>query len=579
MPLTPFARASGVSAVLLAASLLLAAPLSAQRPADIAVDSNVTIRMRDGVVLQATVFRPVAEGRYPTLVYRTPYNRAHAPAITDAAVRRGYVVVVQDVRGRYGSSGRFNPYFHDGKDGYDTIEWAAGQPWSDGSVGTFGLSYPGAVQWLAAKEHPRALKAMVPAMTYSTPETFWYSGGVWDGSWLDWVWFNIAPDLRVKANVAGPRTAREARQIADTAMPRLRGLPLAALPDFKGIAPWYYDWMTHPPRDPWWTWATLRGEYAGIPAAVLNISGYYDEPYGPRGAIDNYAGLVAGGGRNRAALILGAWTHGGQEETSAGDRDFGPNARINDAETILGWMDHYIKGAFTLLPSPVRVYVMGVGQWRHYQGWPPEGQRPDTLLLTASGLARRNSSKTTGSRFHSDPANPLTDPYGGTAGAHEYGSLAGRKDLLMFDTPPLDSAVEIVGPITVELTVSATVPDFDIWVQLFDVMPDGSAYNLAGFGGGIQRVSYRHGGPQRELVKPGQEVRVTLDRLVTANHFLPGHRIRLMVASAFAPLFSRNLQTGALEFDSARTQAGEITVHHSPTAVSRLILPTVPVRQ
>jgi putative CocE/NonD family hydrolase len=494
-------------------------------------------------------------------------------------VQRGYAVVVQDVRGRYGSSGSFNPYVHDGKDGFDTIEWASRQPWSNGSVGTFGLSYPGAVQWLAAREHPAALKAMVPAMTYATPETFWYSGGVWDGSWLDWIWYNIAPDLRVKANRAGPRTSPEARQVADTAMPRLRALPLAALPDFKGLAPWYYDWMTHPPGDAWWNWATLSGQYAGVTSAVLNLSGWYDEPYGPKGAIENYAGLVASGGRHRAALILGAWTHGGQEDTTAGDRAFGSNARISDEETILGWMDHYIKGALTNLPPPVRVYLMGVGEWRAYQAWPPEGMRPDTLLLSGRGLVRRSVGTATGSRFHSDPSHPLTDPYRGAAGAHDYAALAGRKDLLLFDTAPLTQPVEVVGPITVELTVSATVPDYDIWVQLFDVFPDGTAWNLAGFGGGLQRISYRNGGPRRELVRPGQKVAIRLDRLVTANHFRPGHRIRLMVASAFAPLFSRNLQTGALEFDSTRTQAGEITVHQAPGAVSRLILPTVPVPQ
>lgn len=578
MPLTPFARASGVAGLLLLSALPFATPLDAQTPSGISIDSAVAITTRDGVALAATVWRPAADGRYPTLVYRTPYNRQHTPAITEAAVRRGYAVVIQDVRGRYGSAGTFNPYLHDGKDGYDTIEWAAKQPWSNGVVGTFGLSYPGAVQWLAAKEHPAALRAMVPAMTYSTPETFWYSGGVWDGSWLDWVWYNIAPDLRAKANAPGPRTSREARQMADSAMPRLRALPLAALPDFRVIAPWYYDWMTHPPRDPWWNWATLSGQYAGVQSAVLNISGWYDEPYGPRGAIDNYLGLVASGGRNRAGLILGAWTHGGQEGSAAGDRDFGPDARISDSTVILGWMDRFLKGDSSASPLPIRAYVMGVGQWREFSSWPPPNLRPDTLLLTTRGLSRRMSGGRS-SRFHSDPAHPLTDPFGGAAGAHEYHSLAGRKDLLMFDSEPLTEAVEIVGPITVELTVSATVPDFDIWVQLFDLMADGSAYNLAGFGGGIQRVSYRNGGPERELLTPGQRVTIRLDRLVTANQFLPGHRIRLMVASNFAPLFSRNLQTGALEFDSATGHAGDITVHHAPGAVSRLILPTVPVRQ
>jgi putative CocE/NonD family hydrolase len=576
MPLTPFARASGVAGMLFLSLRLLAAPLSAQTAA--VIQDEVTVTTRDGVALATRVFRPAAAGRYPTLVYRTPYDRQHTPAITRAAVARGYAVVVQDVRGRYASAGSFNPYRHDGADGYDTIEWAARQPWSNGAVGTFGLSYPGAVQWLAAKDHPAALRAMVPAMTYSTPETFWYSGGVWDGSWLDWVWYNIAPDLRSRGNKAGPRTAGEARQMADTALPRLRGLPLAALPDFQGLAPWYYDWMTHPPGDPWWSWANLAGQYDGIGAAVLNLSGWFDEPYAPRGAIDNYLGLVASGGRDRAGLILGAWTHGGQQETSAGDRDFGPNARISDSAAILGWMDRFLKGDSSAAPLPIRAYVMGVGQWREFSSWPPPSLRPDTLYLAAEGLARRVRGRTS-SHFHSDPAKPLTDPYEGAAGAHNYASLAGRKDLLLFDTRPLERAVEIVGPVTVELTVSATVPDFDIWIQLFDVMPDGSAYNLAGFGGGIQRASYRHGGPERELVTPGQRVKLTFDRLVTANQFLPGHRIRLMVAGSFAPLFSRNLQTGALEFDSARTQPGEITVHHGPGAVSLLILPTVPVPQ
>ena len=132
------------------------------------------------------------------------------PASSAEAIARGYAVVVQDVRGRYGSDGEYEPYRHEGRDGYDTIEWAARQPWSNGGVGTFGLSYPGAVQWLAAVERPPPLKAMVPAMTYATPESFWYSGGVWDGSWLDWTWWNIAPDLRRRLGLPGPKTDAEA---------------------------------------------------------------------------------------------------------------------------------------------------------------------------------------------------------------------------------------------------------------------------------------------------------------------------------------------------------------------------------
>ena len=198
-PRRPAARLlAGGFRLLLSAGLLIGAQtLSAQ--AGVRVDTALAVPMRDGIVLRADVWRPAAGERFPALVYRTPYGRGAAVSgagLVRAAVARGYAVVLQDVRGRYGSGGEFEPYRHEGKDGYDTIEWAAHQTWSTGAVGTFGLSYPGAVQWLTAIEQPPALKAIVPAMTYAAPESFWYSGGVWDGSWLDWTWLNIAPDLR-----------------------------------------------------------------------------------------------------------------------------------------------------------------------------------------------------------------------------------------------------------------------------------------------------------------------------------------------------------------------------------------------
>lgn len=151
---------------------------------------NVEVPMRDGVVLRADVWLPRADGRFPTLVYRTPYGKENAPkewSTFEKLPPRGYAVVIQDVRGRYASDGEFAPYQNEGKDGYDTIEWAAQQPWSDGNIGTFGLSYPGAVQWLAAVENPPHLKAMVPAMTFSTPRNFFYSADCsmargWNGS-------------------------------------------------------------------------------------------------------------------------------------------------------------------------------------------------------------------------------------------------------------------------------------------------------------------------------------------------------------------------------------------------------------
>jgi putative CocE/NonD family hydrolase len=547
--------------------------------------------MRDGVTLRADLYRPEQDGRFPVLVYRTPYGRdgKGATDMARAAVSRGYAVVLQDVRGRYGSGGEYEPYRQEGPDGYDTIEWAAQQPWSTGAVGTFGLSYPGAVQWLAAVERPPSLRAMVPAMTYSDPESFWYSGGVWDGSWLDWTWLNIAPDLRRRLQVPGPRTAEAAESTWKRDGPAARRhRPLGTLADFKDIAPWYYEWMRHPPGDPWWSWAGLEGRYSAVSAAVLNLSGWFDEPYGPGGAVANHMGLVQSrsGDSVRSRLILGPWTHGGQNRTQAGDREFGPGAAIDYTETVLDWMDRYVKGiTLGAKQGPaVRVFVMGANQWRSADRWPLPGTRADTLYLQSPrasnqpGRLLRQASPASSSQtaMVSDPAAPLTDPHEGRPGPHDYRALARRHpQAAVFETPAFTEAREIIGAVVAELQVSATVPDFDIWLQLYDVAPDGTAWNLSSPGTGLLRASYRDGGPERRLVKNGEVVRLKLDRLLTANRFLPGHRLRIVVSPAFYPLFSVNPQTGSQEFESAETQTGQIRIHHSRSHVSRLILPTV----
>ena len=231
------------------------------------------------------------------LVYRTPYGKE--PALEEYttfrhAVEHGYAVVVQDVRGRYASDGEFRPYENEGRDGYDTIEWAARQPWSNGAVGTFGLSYPGAVQWLAAVENPPHLKAMVPAMTFSSAQNFFYAGGLWDMSWIEWIWDNIAPDIRAKTKSARDRRLltrrlrRGARRV-QRCCTRCRSINWKSC---AVIAPYYYDWLKHPYDDPWWDWCDLRNKYGRVHAAVLNFSGWYDDNYGPEGATTNFAGLL-----------------------------------------------------------------------------------------------------------------------------------------------------------------------------------------------------------------------------------------------------------------------------------------------
>ena len=573
----------------LAAFLLLCTIANAQSAT--VTKKNVEVKMRDGVILRADILLPAATGKFPTLVYRTPYGKEGAPkewTTFDKAVARGYAVVIQDVRGRYASDGEFDAYRNEGRDGYDTIEWAAKEPWSNGIVGTFGLSYPGAVQWLAAIENPTHLKAMIPAMTFSTPRNFFYSGGVFDGSWLDWIWFNIAPDIRTKKNLPGPRTYREARAAWKTEHERVQNfLPLADLPNFKQVAPFYYDWLAHPPADPWWDWAELRGKYGRVHCAVLNISGWYDEAYGPDGATTNFNGLLASR-RNekdlRAQTIIGAWTHGELERTKAGDIDFGSDAKVDYDEIILRWMDHYLKGMENGVgkEKPVRIFVMGDNKWRYEDGWPLQRAVQTEYLLSSelgarTGKLTKDSAESKGafSEFTSDPTHPVTDPYE-TFGAHDYKAFAGRDDVLVFDTDAFSTDVEVTGPIDATIYASADVPDFDLWVRVLDVWPDGRAFNLMSPGLDVQRASYRNGSARPELLTPGKIYQLELDRLLTSNVFKAGHKLRVQIFGAFAPRFSRNLQTGESEITYSSSQTGHIRIYHDKANPSTISLPVIP---
>ena len=554
------------------------------------LEKNVAVPMRDGVILRADVLRPATDGKFPVLVYRTPYGKDAALreyTTFEHAVSRGYAVVVQDVRGRYHSDGDFRPYEDEGRDGYDTIEWAAAQPWSNGTVGTFGLSYPGAVQWLAAVQSPPHLKAMVPAMTFSTPQNFFYAGGTWDMSWIEWIWNNIAWDTRVRKSLPGPRTYKEARSAwKDQEQAMLNTLPLLDLKPLQQVAPYYFDWLRHPPEDNWWNWCELRDKYSRTSAAILNLSAWYDDNYGPEGATTNYAGLLQARASEKdkhTHLLLGPWVHGGTAKNHSGEREFGSTAAIDYDDVILRWMDHFMKGADNGVDreKPVRYFVMGWNEWQEADQWPPVAKKTPMFLAPPTGGARSGrlqaasfENKDSFSQFTSDPSNPVTNPYD-SSGAHDYSKLSDRADVLTFDSAVLQEDTEVTGPITARIFVSCDCRDVDLWTRLLDVAPDGTAINLMSPGLDVQRASYRDLARGRQLLSPGEVYELKLDKLITSNVFLQGHRIRLQISASFSPNFSRNLQSGNSEANSAEIRKAKIRVFHDASHPSQVLLPIV----
>jgi putative CocE/NonD family hydrolase len=574
----PSRRAVLVTLALVAASSLLGC--GSKRVGDLVVDRDVPIAMRDGVVLRANVWRPPGGGPFPVLVYRTPYGKDETEGwytTHRSAVNRGYAVVLQDVRGRHASDGEFDPYRNEGLDGYDTIEWAARQPWSLGRVGTYGLSYPGAVQWLAAVERPPHLLAMVPAMTFSTPSRFFYFGGVFDLSWLAWIHNSIAPDTRRRYGLPGPTTSAAARETWQLDGDEIRSrLPLRDMPVLEGVAPYYFRWLEHEPTDPWWNGSDVRSRYSQVDAAVLNLSGWYDEAYGPEGATTNFNGLLAarrGDADPRTRLVIGPWVHGvgAIGQTRTGDLDFGPAAAVDYDALVLDWMDRYLRQlpGSSAPAKPVQIFVMSDNIWRDEESWPPVGVEQRSLFLAgadgevAGALVDTAPSSQTAAPtvIASDPADPVVDPYP-DFGPHDYRALADREDVLVFDTLPLDDDCDC--------------PDTDLWARLLDLAPDRSAHNLMSPGSEVLRASYRDPSEGRQLLEPGHVYRLEIDTLLTSHVFRRGHRIRLQLSTSFFPHFSRNLHTGELETVSAAMRRASVTVHHDAEHPSRLLLPVVP---
>ncbi|MGC1344135.1 MAG: CocE/NonD family hydrolase [Candidatus Binataceae bacterium] len=575
----------------------------------IVVEKNIAVPMRDGTILRADLYRADTPEKLPVLLNRTPYNKAmpmvYAMSL-DAfrAAEAGYNVLVQDCRGRFASDGVFNCFTDEARDGYDTIEWAARQPWSDGKVGTYGASYMGATQWLAATQAPPSLKAMVPSITASDYHDGWtYQGGAFALFFnVSWTMGALAPARLLRERANNPAVTQELiRTIGsiDTMLEAMKYRPLAEFPMFRAGAPYFFDWLKHPGYDDYWRALSIEENHAKINVPALNIGGWYDIFQG--GTIRNYLGMRSRGASDAARagqrLMIGPWNHAVPFANLVGAVDFGYQTGAVSADVDgqhLRFFDQHLKGKNVSQASNVRLFVMGINQWRDEREWPIPGAEMRRYFLHSRG--RANSATGDGALSTDAPGNEPADSFlynpldpaptagGGlccypaalSGGAFDQAAVETRSDVLVYSTEPLAEDLEVIGPITLTLYASSSAPDTDFTAKLVDLGPCGLAKNLTD---GILRARYRESQSQAKLLTPGNVAEFKIDMWSTANVFKAGHRIRLEVSSSNYPRFDPNPNTGHDLFADAEVRPAMQTVMHDRGFASYLTLPIVPSRR
>jgi len=550
--------------------------------------------MRDGVILYADIYRPVGEGKHPVLVSRTPYSTERYPRSHEEALfysRRGYVYVFQDVRGRHESDGKWEPFRDDIEDGYDTVEWAAKQPWSNGKVAMQGHSYGGHVQWRAAMAAPPSLVTIFPLVASTSLYHDWITlNGGWRLS-FNFGWGAVRQESRIMQNV-GPHNMAGPDAISYDKV--LWHQPLHTMQKLVGRnAQFYKDWLAHPDYDDYWKKINVEEVFDKIGIPVHTQGGWFD--IFSQGTLRGFVGMSHHGktevAREKSHITIGAWGHG--PSRSVGDLDFGETANVSRDELQLRWYDYWLRGVDNGLDTepPVRLFVMGRNEWRYEDEYPLERTEYKNLYLHSGGSA--NSARGDGrlswdepaagaqpDRYTYDPDMPVPSVGGnnccGTptpAGPRDQKAVESRNDVLVYTSDVIEEEIEVTGPVKVVLYASSDALDTDFVAKLVDVYPDGKAYNMAE---GILRARYREGLDQPKLLEPGKVYKLEIDLVGTSVAFQKGHRIRVDVTSSHFPQFDRNPNTGEPFATSTTVKRARQTIHHSSQQPSHIVLPVIP---
>ena len=563
---------------------------------DLVLERDVPARMRDGTTLYADVYRPSGGGPFPVLLMRLPYDKTQAANVTyrhpSWYASHGYVVVVQDTRGRWRSEGDFYPFAHEAEDGYDTVEWAASLPHANSRVGTYGFSYDGATQLQAALGRPPSLRAICPGFTGSQYYEGWaYNGGAFalafNASWAT----NLAMD---DARRRGDGTATQS--LLDTflgAHAFYGHLPLKEYPPLvgSGLGRYFFDWMAHPSYDDYWRQWSVDEDYSRIDVPALHTGGWYDAFVG--GTVKNYGGLrreaASEASRSTQKLLVGPWYHLPWSRLT-GATDFGPQARNSVDGWQLRWFDQFLRDKDTgVLGSPVTFFLMGHNRWMDTGSWPPEGTERRDLYLRSGGSA--NSINGDGLLGIEPPGRERPDVYtydplfpvpsvGGHSGFVPVVAPMGPADqasvevlngVLIYTSAPLEEDLTVMGPVSLTLYAATSAPDTDFTAKLCVVSSDGRSTNVQE---GIIRARYRESSTEPKPITPDEVYEYRIDLGPTAQVFEAGHRVRLQVSSSDFPQWDRNLNTGGPlgQEGIAQARVATQTVLHDADHPSRLTL-------
>ena len=571
--------------------LALAAPgvVAAAESYEVAVERNVAAKMRDGVTLRADIYRPKAEGKFPVLLVRTPYDKTGSMGFGLRGAAHGYVVISQDVRGRFASEGDWYPFKNESQDGYDTVEWAGTLPYSNGKVGMFGGSYVGATQYLAALAKPPHLSGICPTVTASNYHDGWtYQGGAFEQ------WFNESWSTGLATNTLRRRIEQNGHALEGTQTLPLMDYSVLDTASAAGIAPYFTDWLAHPSYDDYWKQWSIEDHYAQIQVPVFGIGAWYDIFLG--GTLRNYVRLKTEAGTDAARrgqrLAISVGGHAGGPR-KVGAVDFGDKLPVDGDGQMLRWYDWLLKGEAngTDHEKPVSIFVMGKNVWRDEDDWPLARAKMTRYYLHSAGPANGLEGKGTLStvapgeeksdQYVYDPNNAVPTIGGSLCcgalptgiGPEDQRPAEGRADVLVFTTPAFALDSEVTGPVTADLWVSTSAVDTDFTAKLVDVWPNGFAQNLTE---GILRLRYRNSQEKPELANPGETYRITVDLWATSNVFLAGHKLRLEISSSNFPRFDRNLNTGEEQARGTRMVKATNVIFHDKAHPSALVLPMVP---